>query len=142
MKPKFTTPCFIRKNTPELRRKLEELGYNHRQQWPDKNKDKCRILFVENDSYFYHYAESRPKVFFYTHIDCGTNETLFLAIAALREDSDKFQWFCDDYCDEFKSFFLCEYDNVGKHIHEKMDGWDCDGFHKATIGELINHFKN
>ena len=24
----FTTPCFIRKNTPELRKKLEELGYN------------------------------------------------------------------------------------------------------------------
>ena len=23
----FTTPCFIRKNTPELRRELEELGY-------------------------------------------------------------------------------------------------------------------
>lgn len=23
----FTTPCFIRKNTPELRKKLEELGY-------------------------------------------------------------------------------------------------------------------
>ena len=23
----FTQPCFIRKNTPELRKKLEELGY-------------------------------------------------------------------------------------------------------------------
>ena len=23
----FTTPCFIRKNTPELRKKLEILGY-------------------------------------------------------------------------------------------------------------------
>jgi hypothetical protein len=25
----FTTPCFIRKNTPELRNKLEELGYKY-----------------------------------------------------------------------------------------------------------------
>lgn len=25
----FTTPCFIRKNTQELRRGLEELGYSH-----------------------------------------------------------------------------------------------------------------
>ena len=25
----FTTPCFIRKNTPELRKKLEYLGYSH-----------------------------------------------------------------------------------------------------------------
>ena len=23
----FTQPCFIRKNTPELRKKLDELGY-------------------------------------------------------------------------------------------------------------------
>lgn len=27
MTHKFTTPCFIRKNTVELRKKLEELGY-------------------------------------------------------------------------------------------------------------------
>ena len=27
MTQKFTTPCFIRKNTAELRKKLEELGY-------------------------------------------------------------------------------------------------------------------
>ena len=26
-------------------------------------------------------------------IDCGTNEELFLAIAALRDDTDKLQWF-------------------------------------------------
>lgn len=25
----FTTPAFIRKNTPELRKKLEKLGYNY-----------------------------------------------------------------------------------------------------------------
>ena len=25
----FTTPCFIRKNTPELRKQLEELGYTN-----------------------------------------------------------------------------------------------------------------
>lgn len=25
----FTTPAFIRKNTPELRKKLGKLGYNH-----------------------------------------------------------------------------------------------------------------
>lgn len=29
------------------------------------------------------------------YIHCGTNESLFLAIAALRENTDKFQWFTD-----------------------------------------------
>ncbi len=28
-------------------------------------------------------------------VDCGTNEDLFLAIAALRDDTDKYQWFTD-----------------------------------------------
>lgn len=130
MKPKFTTPCFIRKNTPELRKKLEELGYT--------------ILFSVRNGYgngiyacgvcAHAYEGNAPNA-----IDCGTNEQLFLALAALREDSDKNQWFCDDI-EDCKSFFFCEYDDVKKHIHEKMDGWDCDGFHKATVKELIEKF--
>lgn len=142
MKPTFVQPCFIRKNTPELRRKLEELGYKHSQyDWPQKSIDKCRILFTDfYDLYLHSYIESKGKNFLNTHLDCGTNEDLFLAVAALREDSDKNQWFCDDI-EESKSFFFCEYDDVEKHIHEKMDGWDCEGFHKATIEELIEHFK-
>ena len=35
----FTTPCFIRKNTPELRKKLEELGY--RLFGEELNEDLC-----------------------------------------------------------------------------------------------------
>ena len=46
-----------------------------------------------------------PGVFFYSNIptgnqeenskiiDCGTNEELFIAIAALRDNSDKYQYF-------------------------------------------------
>lgn len=37
MTQKFTTPCFIRKNTAELRKKLEKLGYIH---------DKCNLIDV------------------------------------------------------------------------------------------------
>ena len=141
MTTKFTTPCFIRKNTPELRKKLEELGYNHAQNvWEDKHINKCRLLWTEYyGSYWHHYIEARPKKFFDTHIDCGENEQLFLALAALRDDSDKFQWFCDDE-EEYKSLFFCKYDDVEQHIHNEMDGWDCEGFHKATPEELIKHF--
>lgn len=35
MTQKFTTPCFVRKNTSKLRKKLEELGYIH---------DKCYVV--------------------------------------------------------------------------------------------------
>lgn len=35
----FTTPCFIRKNTPKLRKKLEKLGY--RLFGEELNEDLC-----------------------------------------------------------------------------------------------------
>ena len=59
-------------------------------------------------------------------IDCGTNEELFLALAALRNDTDKYQWFTDG-----DLWFKCgdEVCNEGRKIH------------KATVDELIEHFK-
>jgi len=68
-------------------------------------------------------------------IDCGTNEELFLAIAALRDDTDKYQWFTDgdlwfkcgdEVCNETIEYYLNKY---GRKIH------------KATVNELIEHFK-
>jgi hypothetical protein len=93
----FTTPCFIRKNTPELRKKLEELGYiKNSPKWTDD----CNIVWA------YQYSEEKGfdtphyvianafDIPFDKHsrlcgkfIDCGTNEELFLAIAALRDDT-------------------------------------------------------
>ncbi|MBD5173816.1 MAG: hypothetical protein HDT08_04175 [Bacteroidales bacterium] len=141
MIPKFTTPCFIRKNTPELRKKLEELGYtflpNGYAEWniPIEELPYLQCNTERNLSYYI------GKNGWMDGIDCGENEQLFLALAALREDSDKFQWFCDDEEGEYKSLFFCKYDDVEKHIHNEMDGWDCEGFHKATPAELIEHFK-
>jgi hypothetical protein len=59
-------------------------------------------------------------------VDCGANEELFLAIAALRDDTDKYQWFTDG-----DLWFKCgdEVCNEGRKIH------------KATVNELIEHFK-
>lgn len=81
----FTTPCFIRKNTSELRKKLEELGYiSHIYNNNDTNNiyvDKLGIYIsidIENQPYF---------------IDCNENEELFLALAALRDDKPDYQWF-------------------------------------------------
>lgn len=39
----FTTPCFIRKNTKELRKELEELGYfNDSPEWTNN----CSIIWA------------------------------------------------------------------------------------------------
>jgi hypothetical protein len=77
-------------------------------------------------------------------IDCGENEELFLAIAALRDDTDKYQWFIynsmDCTVEKLRNFywFKCEEDKI-----EDMMYWDCAYLNctKATVEELIEHFK-
>jgi hypothetical protein len=140
----FTTPCFIRKNTQELRRGLKELGYfNNSPQWTNN----CSIIWAYQypmkgfDTPNYVIADSfdipfdKHSALCGKFIDCGTNEELFLAIAALRDDTDKYQWFTDgdlwfkcgdEVCNETIEYYLNKY---GRKIH------------KATVNELIEHFK-
>lgn len=91
----FTTPCFIRKNTPELRRELEELGYeilfgnttldayNYDGNGSHKSIEEGRAIITSYGN-LYGVIYDIDTVTKKGRIDCGTNEELFLAIAALR----------------------------------------------------------
>ena len=141
----FTTPCFIRKNTPELRRGLEELGYS--KDYPEWTVD-CSIIWAYQypikgfDTPNYVIADSfdlpfdKHSALCGKFIDCGTNEELFLAIAALRDDTDKNQWFTDGdkwiLCPEIKFSTYWVYYHIDVNT---------DTVHKATVNELIEHFK-
>ena len=120
----FTTPCFLRKNTPELRKKLGELGY--------KVSNEAHIndnfLTIDNNEVFGIEEPYTPEEC-NGYIHCGTNEKLFLAIAALRDDTDKYQWFISP---EGVWVYNKDYDS----ILEVSLKW-----HKATVNELIEHFK-
>lgn len=137
----FTYPCFIRSNTKRLRDKLEELGYkfsnNGVNEWHIPIEElSCLGANIYVDGYYMGISE----YWNYSWIDCGTNEALFLAIAALRDDSDIHQWFVNENkscwwkcsLNEFKQDF--EASNEDKNLSYKY-------FHKATIDELINFFK-
>lgn len=126
----FTTPLFILKNTPELRDKLVRLGY------------KIGYKRYINDDFLSTYDDEMfgidipyPPEQCNGYIHCGTNEALFLAIAALRDDTDKNQWFTDgnlwfkcgdEMCDETIKYYLNRYNRE---------------IHKASVEELIEHFK-
>lgn len=72
------------------------------------------------------------------YVDCGTNEELFLAIAALRDDSDYMQWFVD----KDGKWFLCQREKISRFIDlAAISGYDVSDLRKATVKELINHFK-
>lgn len=141
----FTTPAFIRKNTPELRKRLEELGYKP-------------LLFIEDGECLstasnlenYH---SIPATLFDNkdphstydcvgRIDCGTNENLFLAIAALRDDTDNNQVFINGKGDWGIWRDNTKYDGLsGIDFYGMPNDLNVDNYHKATVEELIEHFK-
>ena len=121
----FTTPCFIRKNTPELRKKLEELGYTYNGR--DTESWGASALYCFDGKYYEVYPAKPSR--YHSIIDCGTDEELFLALAALRDDSDYMQWFTDGK--------LWEKSNSDLPSHYmQLEG------HKATIKEIIEYFKN
>ena len=145
----ITTAAFIRRNTPELRKKLEELGYNCSSLRRDRS---CLCTAAYLNVYHSIHPEwlDNEDIRKTNDIDCGTNEELFLAIAALRDDTDDSQWFVTD------SPLSVSYDDTVGNDHYfiepkgSMFFWDINwmnatiisgNFHKATVEELIEHFK-
>lgn len=130
----FTTPCFIRKNTDNIRNRLKELGYycNPYLGWHNL----CTCIFGIISVYSWCDDDINALKEIDVLVDCGTNEELFLAIAALRNDTDKNQWFTDGdkwiLCPEIKFSTYWVYNDVDVNL---------DVIHKATVNELIEHFK-
>ena len=129
----FTTPCFIRKSTYKLRKKLDELGY--RLFGAELNKDLCIFTGPEYGLYSVEFFSNIPHPDETDSIDCGTNEDLFMSIAALRDDIDENQWFTNG-----KEWFKCQYLKVGMHYQDKPEIL-FEKWHKATVEELIENFK-
>ena len=137
----FTTPCFIRKNTPDLRKKLEYLGYSHGkpEYYADDDDNKYDFIMCHNGRFFLlsqenHVIRNGHPLKKHGSINCGTNESLFLAIVALRDDVDIHQWFTDG-----NEWFLCKYLKVGMHYQDKPEIL-FEKWHKATVNELIELF--
>ena len=133
----FTTSCFIRKNTEELRKKLEDIGYKNA---CSSNHHDIIYKDAEHGVYFTTFASNITDD--EVSYDCKYNRTLFLAIAALRDDTDNNQWFVMDveiYVDLTKgTWFQATDRDGGKHVGTQIEALYC---HKATVEELINHFK-
>lgn len=126
----FKHSCFIYKNTPELRQYLDTIGYKY---GGKASKFEQPYLYCSLDKYFE--CNSFPARY-HGIIDCGENEDLFLALAALRDDKPDYQWFVwddeNDKGDKFKQYI------PGEHW---MFWWWFE-VHKASVNELLEHFKD
>ena len=141
----FIQPCFIRKNTPELRKKLEELGYKPfgavKYEWDMGWGLSTDNRLGEFESFDNNGLENIIKCEspdYEDSIDCGTNEELFIALASLRDDSDINQYF---FCDKV-SFTLGKTYYPDDYLYYQYDEFfDKQNWHKATVEEIIEHFK-
>ena len=128
----FIQPCFIQKCTPTLIEKLVGLGY--------KIVGKTTLsygIFCNNGKIKICSTNEQPSIKDKDFIQCYDNEELFLALAALRNDTDKWQLFVFDDI------------NVPDYFLQKGDMWICsldkhlvENCHKATVEEISEHFKN
>lgn len=146
----YIQPCII-KNTPERRTKLELLGviydgyYGQNNDFivvdygPYNNKYDTVNTLPSNVSY---HTYDGYKTFDY--MDCGDNEDLFFALATLRDDTDINQWFIynsmDCIIEKLRTidWFVCEENSIEDFAFYDSLYLLC---HKATVEEIIEHFK-
>ena len=140
----FKHSAFINRNTPELREYLEMLGYVIAGSHNNSNLDS---IFTNTGSFsdpVYCFCHSIEKKYFTLEekgvlggrIDCSDNEELFKAIVAINDKNDYMQWFVSDIDFVGADWILCDIQKFEDHGLNKYTTW-----HKATLEELINHFK-
>ena len=146
----FTTPCFIRKNTPSLREKLEEMGYDLCVCTKEPGSN-CWLLTSDSGTvHVVHPLEQADYMAEVTNgisrdVDCGDDERLFIALATMRDDTGKNQYFVHD--EEIRWINQGVRIPKGSLFKSLVDKYPLDPdntipkFHRATADEIIAHFK-
>lgn len=114
-------PGFLDDLIHDLKRRL-----NYKDGRGDIETSEVKMYLICKGGYFFWSGfEPNPNE---GYINCGDNANMFLAIAALRDNTDKYQWFTDGNIWE-----LSNDDLPSRYM--QLNG------HKATIDELIEYFK-
>ena len=123
----FIQECFVRnpENKFHLIAELTLLGYQAMYMCWRNNIGGANLV---GEGQTWHCTDSDNKPWC---IDCGTNEEMFLSLAALRDDTDKNQWFVDDIAGVWER---SESELTSKYM--QLNG------HKATAEEIVEHFKD
>lgn len=134
----FYQPCFIRNANKNLIYFISGLGYTPMYKTYRLNIEGNNLV-LEGGTWHFTDSDNHPY-----RIDCGTNVSLFLALAALRDGNDKAQWFKENNSDLWVrcaslKFQFYKWENInGSWVEVSL----VDNFHKATVQELIEHFNS
>lgn len=151
IKGPYTYPCMLHKNNSVIRHTLEKFGYTD--YFKNAANEKDQLLCVCSNNAIFGTSEiitryiALPLNNAYTEflndnfIDCEDNEKLFFALAAHRNDTDKFQWFIPDESLDREPVY-CEYDSWEDDFYS----WNMDDnifpymYRKANKEDLIKIF--
>lgn len=136
----FKQSAFVRVEDHEQRKKLikwlEHIGYNRQPILclkPNYNNDNEEYVVCQFNGL---YALIDERITFrllsmnVCFIDCGTNIPMFKALAALRDDTDYYQWFIDSN------------GNWESTECYRMNAYTEHPYRKATPAEIVEHFKD
>lgn len=137
---KFITPCFVRvkdaKKRTDLFKWLFDIGYAGRHQINMANS--IIVVGLEDGCVDVVHCNTSDGLAAYGLIDSGENIGLFKALAAMNDENDLNQWYVCDvpyWCD------LRQGDWVIKRDTMDHTTFFPSVFHKATVAEIIEHFK-
>ena len=136
---KFTTSCFVRVEDVDKRKKLVEwlegqIGYRYCVGCYNARSDidspliPYVLVSTRAETGFVQCFVQRPD----EGIDCGTDVELFKALAAMNDVNDHYQWFVATLKPE--RFVLNNSMDNNRLFAEPL-------FRKATVKEIIEHFK-
>lgn len=134
---KYTTPCFVRVEDADERKKLidwaEKIGYEI-----ISRSGTAVAAFVEHGALGAYANDGNAEAVGTIQAgryDCGTDIELFKALAAMNDENDLYQAFIDDD----GNFAISNSAIAG------IKAWEAVRFatpRKATAEEIIEHFKN
>ena len=136
----FKQPCFIRKNTPELRNKLEELGYEANSYecfWDDENRYIITTIGSNGFAFYTLCIKNCCVLENKEFIDCGDNEELFIALASMTDNEyglSDYYIVTTDCNSQYAKGSIYRALPLSSVIHPSC-------YRKATIEEIIEHFK-
>lgn len=136
----FTESCFLEvpykwikgkplpvNQTPMIVKKLFNLGYKAVQHY--EHNETAYGIFCNNGKFKLCSTNERPSKKQKNFYDCKNNLDMFIAIAAIRNDSDENQWFVEDGDNTY-----WENSPEGPSKYMMMHG------HKASAQEIYEHF--
>lgn len=125
---RFIQPCFIRKYSDELIKKLSDLGYHTAHCGSGYTYIECAGRWATANSVLY--EEDLEG-----YIDCGTNEELFLALAAMTDEPcNPIEYYkVTTSCGTYEKGQVTQLLPLMSNIHPSC-------YRKATAQEIIEHF--